>query len=166
MYYKYCITDRQGRGTMHCDPYGMLMELRPGFASRIVDRTYRFQDQEWMAGRDKNYNRPMNIYELHAGSWRRREDGSWYTYEELADLLVPYLKKTGFNYIELLPLSEHPADCSWGYQNTGFYSPTSRYGTARELMEFIDRCHQHDIGIILDFVPVHFCCGRLCSGEL
>lgn len=156
MYYKYCITDQQGRGTMHCDPYGMLMELRPGFASRIVDRTYDFQDRAWMQKRDKNYNRPMNIYEVHAGSWRKKEDGSWYTYEELAELLIPYLKKMGFNYIEFLPLSEHPADCSWGYQNTGFFAPTSRYGSPRQLKMLVDRCHQNGIGVITDFVPVHF----------
>ncbi len=156
MYYKYCITNQQGKGTMHCDPYGMLMELRPGFASRIVDRTYSFQDQAWMAKRDKNYNRPMNIYEVHAGSFRKKEDGSWYTYEELGDILIPYLKKMGFNYIEFLPLSEHPADCSWGYQNTGFFAPTSRYGNPRQLKALVDRCHQNGIGVITDFVPVHF----------
>lgn len=156
MYYKYRITDRQGKRVMHCDPYGMLMELRPGFASRIVDRTWRFQDRLWMKERDKNYNRPMNIYELHAGSWRRKEDGSWYTYEELGEQLIPYLKKMGFNYIEFLPLSEHPADCSWGYQNTGFFAPTSRYGTPQQLKALVDRCHQNGIGVITDFVPVHF----------
>ena len=156
MYYKYCITDRQGRSVMHCDPYGMLMELRPGFASRIVDRTYRFQDQAWMKQRDKNYNRPMNIYELHAGSWRKKEDNTWYNYEELAESLIPYLKRMGFNYIEFLPLSEHPADCSWGYQNTGFFAPTSRYGSPRQLKKLIDTCHQNGIGVITDFVPVHF----------
>ncbi len=156
MYYKYCITDRQGRGVMHCDPYGMLMELRPGFASRIVDRSYPFQDQGWMKKRDKNYNRPMNIYELHAGSWRKKEDNSWYNYEELGEQLIPYLKKMGFNFIEFLPLSEHPADCSWGYQNTGFFAPTSRYGSPRQLKALVDRLHQNDIGVIMDFVPVHF----------
>lgn len=156
MYYKYCITDRQGRSVMHCDPYGMLMELRPGFASRIVDRSYEFQDGEWMKQRDKNYNRPMNIYELHAGSWRKKEDNTWYDYEELAKLLIPYLKRMGFNYIEFLPLSEHPADCSWGYQNTGFFAPTSRYGSPGQLKKLVDLCHQNGIGVITDFVPVHF----------
>lgn len=156
MYYKYCITDRQGKGTMHSDPYGMLMELRPGFASRIVDRSYVFQDQHWMQKRDKNYNRPMNIYELHAGSWRRKADGTWYRYDELAEELIPYLKRMGFNYIEFLPLSEHPADCSWGYQNTGFFSPTSRYGSPDQLKTLVDQCHQNGIGVITDFVPVHF----------
>ena len=158
MYYKYAITDAQGNVVYHCDPYGMLMELRPGFASRIVDENWKFADDEWTNNQntEKNYNNPMNIYELHAGSWKQKEDGSWYNYEELAEELIPYLKKMGFNYIEFLPLSEHPADCSWGYQNTGFFSPTSRYGTAEELMKFIDACHKNDIGVIMDFVPVHF----------
>ena len=87
---------------------------------------------------------------------RDREEEDWYSYAELADKLLPYLKENGYNYLEIMPLSEHPCDESWGYQNTGFYSPTSRYGTAQELMEFIDACHQNDIGIIMDFVPVHF----------
>lgn len=156
MYYKYRITDMQGRSVMHCDPYGMWMELRPGFASRVVDRTYTFRDREWMKKRDKNYNRPMNIYEVHAGSWKKKEDGSWYNYEELAEQLIPYLKKMGFNFIEFLPLSEHPADCSWGYQNTGFFAPTSRYGSPKQLKKLVDLCHQNEIGVIMDFVPIHF----------
>ena len=99
MYYKYAITSADGRVVYHCDPYGMLMELRPGFASRIVDRTWKFTDEKWMQKRDvgKNYNNPMNIYELHAGSWKQKEDGSCYNYEELAEELIPYLKKMGFN---------------------------------------------------------------------
>ena len=158
MYYKYAITDADGRVVYHCDPYGMLMELRPGFASRIVDRTWKFTDEKWMQKRDlgKNYNNPMNIYELHAGSWKQKEDGSWYDYEELAEELIPYLKKMGFNYIEFLPLSEHPADCSWGYQNTGFFAPTSRYGTPQQLKRLVEMCHEQGIGVITDFVPVHF----------
>lgn len=98
----------------------------------------------------------MNIYELHAGSWKQKEDGSWYDYEELAEELIPYLKKMGFNYIEFLPLSEHPADCSWGYQNTGFFAPTSRYGTPQQLKRLVEMCHEQEIGVITDFVPVHF----------
>ncbi|MCI8311991.1 MAG: 1,4-alpha-glucan branching protein GlgB [Lachnospiraceae bacterium] len=156
MYYKYRITDMQGRSVMHCDPYGMWMELRPGFASRVADRTYTFRDREWMKKRDKNYNRPMNIYEVHAGSWKKKENGSWYNYEELAEQLIPYLKKMGFNFIEFLPLSEHPADCSWGYQNTGFFAPTSRYGSPKQLKKLVDLCHQNEIGVIMDFVPIHF----------
>ena len=158
MYYKYAITSADGRVVYHCDPYGMLMELRPGFASRIVDRTWKFTDEKWMQKRDlgKNYNNPMNIYELHAGSWKQKEDGSWYDYEKLAEELIPYLKKMGFNYIEFLPLSEHPADCSWGYQNTGFFAPTSRYGTPQQLKRLVEMCHEQGIGVITDFVPVHF----------
>lgn len=156
MYYKYCITHPDGKKVMHCDPYGMLMELRPGFASRIVDRTFQYHDEKWMKCRDKNYNSAMNIYEMHAGSWRQKEDGSWYTYDELAEELIPYLKKMGFNYIEFLPLSEHPADCSWGYQNTGFFAPTSRYGSPAQLKKLVDTCHLNGIGVITDFVPVHF----------
>lgn len=156
MYYKYRITDEQGRSVMHCDPYGMWMELRPGFASRVTDRDYTFRDGGWMRKRDKNYNRPMNIYEVHAGSWKKKEDGSWYDYEELAEQLIPYLKEMGFNFIEFLPLSEHPADCSWGYQNTGFFAPTSRYGSPKQLKKLIDLCHQNEIGVIMDFVPIHF----------
>ena len=158
MYYKYAITGADGRVVYHCDPYGMLMELRPGFASRIVDRPWKFTDEKWMQKRDvgKNYNNPMNIYELHAGSWKQKEDGSWYDYEELAEELIPYLKKMGFNYIEFLPLSEHPADCSWGYQNTGFFAPTSRYGTPQQLKRLVEMCHEQGIGVITDFVPVHF----------
>ena len=156
MYYKYRITGQDGRIVMHCDPYGMWMELRPDFASRVVDRDYAFRDQKWMKERDKNYNKPMNIYEVHAGSWRKKEDGSWYDYEELAGELIPYLKKMGFNFIEFLPLSEHPADCSWGYQNTGFFAPTSRYGSPLKLKKLVDLCHQDGIGVIMDFVPFHF----------
>ncbi len=156
MYYKYRITGQDGSAVDHCDPYGMWMELRPGFASRIVDRDFTFHDRQWAMDADKNYNRPMNIYEIHAGSWKRKEDGSWYDYEELAEELIPYLKDMGFNYIEFLPLSEHPADCSWGYQNTGFFAPTSRYGSPRQLKSLVDQCHQSGIGVIMDFVPVHF----------
>lgn len=156
MYYKYCVTGQNGESVFHCDPYGMHMELRPGFASRIVDRSFQYHDEKWLKERDKNYNSAMNIYEMHAGSWRKKEDDSWYTYDELAEELIPYLKKMGFNYIEFLPLSEHPADCSWGYQNTGFFAPTSRYGTPAQLKKLVDTCHLNGIGVITDFVPVHF----------
>ncbi len=159
MMYKYRIYKQDHSYIDHCDPYGFGMELRPNTASYIRDlSSYTYQDSAWMNRRTDCKDRPLNIYELHFGSFKKPSDQAddWYTYTEMADILIPYLKEYGYNYIEIMPLSEHPCDESWGYQNTGFYSPTSRYGTARELMEFIDRCHQHDIGIILDFVPVHF----------
>ena len=109
-----------------------------------------------MAGRSDRREEPLNIYELHLGSWRRKPDGGWYRYDELAQPLITYIKESGYNYVEFLPLSEHPCDESWGYQITGFYAPTSRYGTAKELMMLIDQLHQAGIGVILDFVPAHF----------
>ncbi|MCO7173152.1 1,4-alpha-glucan branching protein GlgB [[Clostridium] scindens] len=159
MMYKYRIYQQSGFFIDHCDPYGYGMELRPKNASIIRDlSTYHFKDSKWMEQRTDHRNQPLNIYELHFGSWKKpsEEEEDWYSYTELADILLPYLKENGYNYLEIMPLSEHPCDESWGYQNTGFYSPTSRYGTAQELMEFIDACHQNDIGIIMDFVPVHF----------
>ena len=157
MMYKYRIYQQSGFFIDHCDPYGYGMELRPKNASIIRDlSTYHFKDSKWMEQRTDHRNQPLNIYELHFGSWKKpsEEEEDWYSYTELADILLPYLKENGYNYLEIMPLSEHPCDESWGYQNTGFYSPTSRYGTAQELMEFIDACHQNDIGIIMDFVPV------------
>ena len=177
MMYKYKIYHRDGSSMEHCDPYGFGMELRPAFASIIRDMdTYRFHDAKWMKNRSVCQGSPLNIYEVHLGSWRTKpvfdEQGnpmtpeeiaesnrvaeSWYTYKEIAPMLAEYVKEQGYNYVEFMPLSEHPSDQSWGYQNTGFFSPTSRYGTADELKEMIDILHQHNIGTILDFVPVHF----------
>lgn len=159
--YKYRITPQNPDGDIidHCDPYGFGMELRPNNASIIRDlSSYTFHDKKWLAQRDNHRKKPVNIYEVHLGSWRTNpnDPNGWYTYEEIAPKLVDYVKKAGYNYIEFMPLSEHPADCSWGYQNTGFFSPTSRYGTAHQLMQLVDTCHQAGIGVILDFVPVHF----------
>ncbi len=161
MMYKYCIHTRDGQVVYHCDPYGFAMELRPNTASYIVDLDeYKFNDDEWMNNRDKCYNKPLNIYEIHMGSWMTRKDkdinNGWYRYNEIADTLINYVKENGFTHIEIMPLCEHPVDCSWGYQNTGFFSPTSRYGTNRDLKELIDKCHRANVGVILDFVPVHF----------
>ena len=161
MMYKYCIHTRDGQVVYHCDPYGFAMELRPNTASYIVDLDeYKFNDDEWMNSRDKCYNKPLNIYEIHMGSWMTRNDkdinNGWYRYNEIADTLINYVKENGFTHIEIMPLCEHPVDCSWGYQNTGFFSPTSRYGTNRDLKELIDKCHKANVGVILDFVPVHF----------
>lgn len=144
----------------HCDPYGFGMELRPGHRSVIRDLgAYTFKDQKWIAGRDDGVSKPENIYEMHLGSWRKKgdaPDGDWYTYEEIAGPLIAYLVQSGYNAVEFLPLSEHPADVSWGYQNTGFFAPTSRYGDAEGLMTLVDALHQNDIAVIMDFVPVHF----------
>lgn len=157
--YKYRIYRQDHSYVDHCDPYGFGMELRPNTASYIRSLSdHTFQDSAWMQRRSDCRNKPMNIYEIHFGSFRKPSDAAddWYTYTEMADILIPYLTEYGYNYVEIMPLSEHPCDESWGYQNTGFFSPTSRYGTASELMEFIDKCHQNEIGVILDFVPVHF----------
>lgn len=157
--YKYVIYSQNGERREHCDPYGFGMELRPNFASITRDlNKYKFTDSKWLSQRDKNYDRPMSIYEVHLGSWHKNEDdeNGWYTYDQIADKLIEYAKENGFTHLEFLPLSEHPADCSWGYQNTGFFAPTSRYGTAYQLMELVDKCHNAGIGVIMDFVPVHF----------
>ena len=159
MMYKYRIYDREGQYIDHCDPYGYGMELRPGTASVIRDlRNYKFHDSAWLKKRTDRRTEPLNIYEIHFGSFRKPSDepDAWYDYEEMAEILIPYLKENGYNYVEVMPLCEYPSDESWGYQGTGFFSPTSRYGTAEQLKAFVDACHQNDIGIILDFVPVHF----------
>lgn len=157
--YKYRIYEKSGSCVDHCDPYGFGMELRPNSASIVRDlNSYQFHDSAWMLSRSDCKNRPLNIYELHFGSFRKPSErvDDWYTYEEMADILIPYLKQNGYNYLEIMPLNEHPCDESWGYQSTGFFSPTSRYGTADQLKAFVDACHQNSIGVIMDFVPVHF----------
>ena len=156
MAYQYRVTGANGRCVDHCDPYGFAMKLRPDGRSIIAERPTGFADEAWLAARSKNYDKPLNIYEVHMGSWQQKEDGSWYTYAELAELLPAYCKKYGYTHLELMPLAEYPFDGSWGYQTTGFFAPTSRYGTPDELAEFINACHKQGIGVILDFVPVHF----------
>ncbi|MGN1387705.1 MAG: 1,4-alpha-glucan branching protein GlgB [Bacillus sp. (in: firmicutes)] len=159
MMYKYRIYKKGGRFMDHCDPYGFGMELRPNTASYIVDLSeYQFTDDEWMAKRSTNMNEPLNIYEMHLGSWKTNtaDENGWFHYNEIADDLIAYVKENHYTHIEFMPLSEHPADCSWGYQNTGFFSPTSRYGTAKKLKELVDKCHRAGIGVIIDFVPIHF----------
>ena len=156
MAYQYRVTGANGRCVDHCDPYGFAMNLRPDGRSIIAERPTGFADEAWLAARSKNYDKPLNIYEVHMGSWQQKEDGSWYTYAELAELLPAYCKKYGYTHLELMPLAEYPFDGSWGYQTTGFFAPTSRYGTPDELAQFINACHKQGIGVILDFVPVHF----------
>ncbi len=160
MRYKYRIYDRSGKFIDHCDPYGFGMELRPGTCSVIRSiEGFEFGDADWLEKRTDCRDKPMNIYEVHLGSWRRKSDEDeegWYTYSEIADMLIDYVCSSNYNYIELMPLSEHPCDESWGYQSTGFFAPTARYGTPQQLMEFVDKCHRRNIGVIIDFVPVHF----------
>ncbi|HHX38062.1 MAG TPA: 1,4-alpha-glucan branching protein GlgB [Clostridiaceae bacterium] len=165
MMYKYVIHTKEGWSCEHTDPYARQMELRPNFATIIVDDSaYTFNDEEWLAKRSKCFNQPLNIYEVHLGSWRQKGseeeipkiEQRWYNYQEIADMLVPYIKEQHYTHVELLPITEHPADESWGYQVVGFYAATSRYGTPEQLKYFVDKCHQEGIGVIMDFVPVHF----------
>ena len=157
--YKFRVLGPDGGWTEHSDPCALAAELRPGTASRLFDLSRleaQFTDGVWMAGQDKHYDRPMNIYEMHAGSWKRKPDGSWYDYEELAQELIPWLVEHQYTHVELLPLAEHPFDGSWGYQNTGYFAPTSRYGTPVQFARFVNACHMAGIGVLMDFVPVHF----------
>lgn len=145
----------------HADPYAFYSELRPGNASIIYDiKAYEWHDKKWTERENKLSDGPLNIYEMHFGSWRKKDDenpeGGWYSYEELGNLLFPYLIKNGYNVLEIMPLNEYPCDQSWGYQSTGYFSPTSRYGTPDELRVFIEKAHEKGIAVILDFIPVHF----------
>ena len=157
--YKYCIERKDGSFVLKADPYGVHHCTRPETASRVYDLgEYQWHDASYRrtAGRRDPIDSPVNIYELHLGSWIKYEDGSSYSYSAIADDLVSYVKKMGYTHIELLPVAEHPLDASWGYQVTGYYAPTSRYGTPEQLMELIDKCHQNGIGVIIDWVGAHF----------
>ncbi|RMG72772.1 MAG: 1,4-alpha-glucan branching protein GlgB [Nitrospirae bacterium] len=158
--YKYQIKSRfNGEIRIKSDPYGFYFEQRPKTATIVYDITrYQWKDQQWMEARRKTdpLKRPMNIYEVHLGSWMRKPDGSFHSYRELADLLIPYVKEMGYTHIELLPVTEHPLDESWGYQCTGYFAPTSRYGSPDDFKYFIDACHGSGIGVIMDWVPAHF----------
>ncbi|MDR1314300.1 MAG: 1,4-alpha-glucan branching protein GlgB, partial [Deltaproteobacteria bacterium] len=157
--YKFEITAQDGTVLMKSDPMGFRMEQRPKTASVVCDLAgYRWGDGAWMEGRGRRdlLAEPMSVYEAHLGSWRRKEDGGWLNYREIADQLVPYLKDLGFNWVEFMPLAEHPFDASWGYQVTGYFAVTSRFGTPDDFRYLVDRLHQEGIGVIMDWVPAHF----------
>ena len=157
--YKYEIKAKSGQVFMKSDPYAFSSEIRPANASRIVDISYKWKDAAWMEKReDKNTDeQPMAIYEMHLGSWKRPTDGrEFYNYRDIASLLADYLLMMNYNYVELMPIMEHPYDPSWGYQVTGYYAPTSRYGSPADFMYFVDYLHSKGIGVILDWVPAHF----------
>ncbi len=157
--YQYAITSRTGKVIMKSDPYAFHSELRPKRASKVYDLDkYKFTDEKWMENRNnvQNYHAPINIYEVHLGSWRKYHDGEAFDYIKTAHELSDYAVKMGYTHIEILPISEYPYDPSWGYQVTGYYSVTSRYGTPSDFMEFINICHNKGLGVILDWVPGHF----------
>ena len=157
--YKYEIKAKSGQVFMKSDPYAFSSEVRPANASRIVDISYKWKDTAWMEKReDKDTDeQPMAIYEMHLGSWKRPTDGrEFFNYRDIASLLADYLLMMNYNYVELMPIMEHPYDPSWGYQVTGYYAPTSRYGSPADFMYFVDYLHSKGIGVILDWVPAHF----------
>ncbi len=172
--YKYEIEAASGEKALKSDPYAFYSEIRPNTASIVypLEDSYKWSDASWLKKKTKKQQEetPMFIYEIHAGTWRKHiEEGQefipsneckieeYYTYRDLADELIPYVVEQGFTHIELMPLTEHPFDGSWGYQSTGYYSPTSRYGSPNDLKYFIDQCHQNNIGVLLDWVPGHYC---------
>ena len=157
--YKYAVHTRDGRVLAKSDPYAFHAETRPGTASKLYDLSgYQWGDQGWMDYRKGNpiYQKPLNIYEVHLGSWRRTADDQMLSYRDIGKYLVPYVKEMGFTHVELLPVTEHPLDDSWGYQCTGYFAATSRFGTPHDFMWLVDQLHQAGIGVILDWVPAHF----------
>lgn len=158
--YKFEIHTKTGEVFLKSDPFAFYSELRPLTASRIYSlEDYQWQDQDWIFRRETSHSKeiPLLIYEVHLGSWRRKADGSCYNWLDFAEELLNYVLRMGYTHIEIMPVMEHPYDGSWGYQLTGYYSCTSRYGSPHDFMYFVDRCHQVGIGVILDWVPGHFC---------
>ncbi|RYM05414.1 1,4-alpha-glucan branching protein GlgB [Sporolactobacillus sp. THM7-7] len=158
--YKFAIESPSGSIALKTDPFAFYAERRPRTASLTCRlNRYRWRDRRWLRARDKcdPYHRALSIYECHLASWRKKKDGSLYSYRELSEILVDYVARRGFTHIELMPIMEHPYDRSWGYQITGYYAPTSRFGSPEDFMYFVDSCHARGIGVILDWTPVHFC---------
>ncbi|MFN0054679.1 MAG: 1,4-alpha-glucan branching protein GlgB, partial [Planctomycetales bacterium] len=158
--YKYSIRDGQGHLQQKADPFAFAAELRPKSASIVYNLgNYRWHDQSWLRRREMTnwLEQPIATYEVHLGSWRKPADGRLYfNYRELAHMLVEYVRPLGYTHIQLLPITEHPFDGSWGYQTTGYFAPTSRFGTPHDFMYFVDHCHQNGIGVLVDWVPAHF----------
>ncbi|MGL5988413.1 1,4-alpha-glucan branching protein GlgB [Cetobacterium sp.] len=167
--YKYMITDKNGNSFLKSDPFAFYSEIRPNTASVVYNpfKAFEWEDGEWLDKKaaENSYKKPISIYELHLGSWKRNynrgegpEDGrEFLNYKEIAEQLVPYILETGFTHVEILPLTEHPLDESWGYQGVGYFSITSRFGTPEDFKHFVNICHKSGIGVILDWVPGHFC---------
>ncbi|HEX5650253.1 MAG TPA: 1,4-alpha-glucan branching protein GlgB, partial [Steroidobacteraceae bacterium] len=159
--YKYEIRTRAGQTILKADPYGFAMELRPGNASVVADLDgYEWHDAAWLEARTKanHTQRPINVYEVHPGSWRRAYDRTpqFLNWHELADELIPYVRTQGYTHVELMGVAEHPFDGSWGYQVVGYYAPSARFGSPHDFMHFVDRCHAAGLGVIIDWVPAHF----------
>lgn len=157
--YKFQVTAIDGQVRLKVDPFGQQFERKPGDAAVVVaPLTMSWHDSLWLAHRKRTHasSRPVNIYEVHLGSWRRHPNDQYYSYAELADELIPYVKKLGYTHIELMPVMEHLLDASWGYQQFGYFAPTSRFGSRQSFCEFVDQCHQANLGVLVDWVPSHF----------
>ena len=158
--YKYSLVDCSGNRVEKSDPFAFGAELRPKTASVVCDlNRYEWNDAEWLAHRAQTnwLEQPISIYEVHLGSWRKPTDGrQFFTYDELADQLIEYCSEMGYTHLQLMPVTEHPFDGSWGYQVTGYFAPTSRFGEPQDFMSFVDKCHQAGIAVLVDWVPAHF----------